>query len=115
MRIFQGEYDDLENGLCYKNNLKTYSFTDSQYNIDESVISTRPHKFMVLKLYYKLKTGNSFTGSTGIKIQIYNISTLYHHNLYIIHLGKKYNFLYIAIHEDILLQKGFFNNAYNEF
>ncbi|KRX68949.1 hypothetical protein T09_9467 [Trichinella sp. T9] len=40
------------NGLCYKNNLKTYSFTDSQYNIDESVISTRPHKFMVLKLSY---------------------------------------------------------------
>ncbi|KRZ61354.1 hypothetical protein T02_12973 [Trichinella nativa] len=54
MRIFQGEYDDLENGLCYKNNLKTYSFTDSQYNIDESVISTGPHKFMVLKLSLKV-------------------------------------------------------------
>ncbi|KRZ27087.1 hypothetical protein T4B_7680 [Trichinella pseudospiralis] len=211
-------------GLCYKDNLKTYSFIGYQgssiltYNIDESVISTRPHKFVVVKplnevllmnalmqafnhavLYfskamlmnipgYKLKAGNSqlyeyyfdlspgFTDSTGIKIQIdvlsdyFDVPCKMHFEianklrskrpceveklqnsrcnritfnffkffiLHRIHLTK-YHLYYkkkssahymcalitsdtsfvgkcIAIHENILLQKGFFNNAYNEF
>ncbi|KRZ97816.1 hypothetical protein T08_7823 [Trichinella sp. T8] len=71
---------DERSGLCYKNNLKTYSFTDSQYNIDESVISTRPHKFMVLKLSLKV----SFVSKPKYsKLQTedrkHNISTLYRH------------------------------------
>ncbi|KRY90756.1 hypothetical protein T4D_6326 [Trichinella pseudospiralis] len=234
--LLVGEYGGLENGLCYKDNLKTYSFIGYQgssiltYNIDESVISTRPHKFVVVKplnevllmnalmqafnhavLYfskamlmnipgYKLKAGNSqlykyyfdlssgFTDSTGIKIQIdvlsdyFDVPCKMHFEiasklrskrpceveklqnsrcnritfnffkffiLHRIHLTfairfviaiRKISFVLqksrkssahymcalitsdtsfvgkcIAIHENILLQKGFFNNAYNEF